>query len=250
MQTWQLGPSLLALTLGCSTLDQAPDHTRDPTPFRVPLKAAQGICRDLSQVSACWPSSGGPPQPVERRVPEFSARSAMGFRCSGQGKQRTCRDRLRDSQEFSCREGSCKQPFARVPDAGEWTCADASGASLCLAGGVAAGVQAAREPEAGFSCGWRTAANEPSQRLCIDFAPDFPDGVAENWNCHYEHDGEVTRVCKRERSRAIGADCTAGSTCPLGSKCLGGRCLPTQLRPTCWLDRDCASNQCRLGRCI
>lgn len=243
---------IAALVCGCR--DGTPDaHVARETRFRVPLPGASGTCWDLSTVSVCWGSrAGGTTRAVERKTPGFDSRSKMGWRCALDGNERVCWDRKNDAAGFRCEGQRCIQRVARVPDASEWTCADAGGASLCLSRGVAAGVRAAMV-RPGFLCGPRQVQGAPSriERVCLDLSPDYPDGRASGWNCHYEHDTGVTRVCLREPRPTLGDRCDAAHpACPVGAICVDGRCLPPKLEPSCWLDRDCRSNLCKFGSCV
>jgi hypothetical protein len=138
-----------------------------------------------------------------------------------------------------------------MPDDGEWTCADRAGATLCVGGERAAGVAAA-PPDPRWTCGARRAgALDPlGPRVCLDLAPDFPDGKMAGWRCHTVHDPPVRRVCARDPTVHTLADgCDPARPCVDGSRCEAGRCVRAAGPPDCWLDGDCPGRRCRLGSC-
>ena len=187
---------------------------------------------------------------VKRTTPEIRATTEMGFRCVGSLQERLCFDRRDGVGAFACEQERCVQPYPRVPDASEWWCADAGGAQLCLRRHTASGVRLDR-PEAGFLCGERkTRGKRTGEMLCIDYAPDFPDGHAGHWSCHYQSEPRLERVCLRETTRALGAECNADAPCIAGNRCISGHCVPYVDKPNCWLDADCESRRCRLGACL
>lgn len=184
---------------------------------------------------------------VTRPEPAWAAASPLGWRCVGTGKARTCLDRSDGVGRFSCNDGHCVQLHPRRPDANEWSCADAGGAALCLRRARAAGVvQSPRDPA--FVCD--ASLPNADRQLCIDWSPDFPDGRAGRWSCHYEAEPTLRRVCIEKNEPTIGSTCDAKSPCPPGARCLQNRCVPPALTPSCWLDKDCDGGRCRLGSCI
>jgi hypothetical protein len=179
---------------------------------------------------------------------------------------------------FACAAASCEQRHPRLPDDGEWTCADASGATICVGGERAAGVAPAPgDPR--WRCGGRRDGNpgrvpEPSReglrsasrasstrggatrdalgtRVCVDAAPDLPDGARAAWRCRFVNEPPVRRVCARDDSGGwrLGAACDARRPCAAGSPCVEGRCTLPHAPPDCWLDGDCSGGACRFGRC-
>jgi hypothetical protein len=172
----------------------------------------------------------------------------MGFRCFGSGRDRSCVDRRADAGPFHCEGGRCVQRHPRVPDVNEWSCADAQGAALCLETARVAGVvPGAVTP--GFLCGERRVRGKPTgERLCLDWSPDFPNGKAGAFSCHYEGEPSLQRICVERPNAALGVRCE--SSCDRGLRCTAGRCLPASPKLECWLDTDCQSGQCRFGTCV
>lgn len=242
--------SCAALAVACHEATGSDAGIAKSTGFRTPSRDASGACWDVGNARACYASEQRA-RLVERTIPSFPARSKRGWRCTGSGEQRTCRDRSEDAAEFHCTGDVCIQPHARVPDAHEWTCADAGGASLCLSKALASGV-VSTPVDAGFICGSRRIQRSKSgERICIDLSPDFPNGQPHDWNCHFEHETGVTRVCRHQPSAALGDACEhSRPACPDGANCIEGHCLPQRAAPACWLDRDCESKTCRFGSCI
>jgi hypothetical protein len=138
-----------------------------------------------------------------------------------------------------------------MPDDGEWTCADRAGATLCVGGDRAAGVAAA-PPDPRWRCGARRSGGRDALggRVCLDLAPDFPDGRLTGWRCRTIHDPPVRRACERDAAaRTLADGCDAARPCIDGSRCQAGRCVPLAAAPDCWLDGDCPRGHCRLGSC-
>jgi len=221
------------------------------------------MCADMGELRACFgaePSLDGKtdefagvhcknqvclvPRPIP--VPVVSAR---GWRCVGGGPQRRCFDRGRASGPFACEKGRCIQAEPLLPDSGEWICADAAGAALCAGSEPAAGLpEGPIEP--GWQCGVRRGGAAP-RRVCLDLAPDFPDGRPSGWRCHYEQEHGANRICERDpAAHVLGDACDAAHPCVDGARCIAGRCLPLGAEPNCWLDLDCASKACRFGACV
>jgi hypothetical protein len=122
---------------------------------------------------------------------------------------------------------------------------------VCVGGERAAGVAAGPE-DAAWICGERRG-QEPRDplgpRVCVDLAPDFPDGDGRRWRCR--NDGASgARLCERaEDPGVLGAACDRAHPCLDGALCADGRCVPARPAPSCWLDADCASGACRFGTC-
>jgi hypothetical protein len=224
------------------------------------------ICSDIGSIRACWGGECGRAGClVARTVPEPAAFSALGWRCTGTGENRRCFDRVSRAGRFECRENTCIQRHPRLPDDGEWLCADSAGAVVCAGGEPAAGVAPARA-DAGWFCGTRSgtrpvastgtrtqptaAAPIAGPRVCVDLDPDFPDGSAKPWRCRYSYEHGVQRICERQGAEAkIGDACDAERPCVDGSHCSAGRCIVARPGPDCWLDTDCKSSACRFGSC-
>lgn len=129
---------------------------------------------------------------------------------------------------FSCEPGSCRQEHPRLPDAGEWRCADGGGSVWCAGGQAAAGVVAGPS-DARYRCARRWGKLR-SERICIDSQPDVPREQPEMRACAFEQERGIARVCRR------GAE-------PVKAR------LPANVTPACWLDRDCPSGSCDRGVC-
>jgi hypothetical protein len=134
----------------------------------------------------------------------------------------------RAAGRFTCEAGKCLQEQPRLPDTGEWRCADRGHVVWCAGGEPAAGVVKG-PPTPGYRCGvrWGSTAGE---RVCIDEHPDYPEGQPENLRCGFEQELGSVRVCQ------------------LGEPWRGPALGPGAL-PACWLDRDCPSGMCDRGAC-
>ncbi|MEB2312306.1 MAG: hypothetical protein OZ928_10685 [Polyangiaceae bacterium] len=236
---------LVALTLGCAEPERAPASVRvTAAPRRVSAPAPGDLgeaCRDVGEVRACFRPAG--PARVPRPLPDAPHRG--GWRCSGAGAARTCEERALGAGPFVASGALHTQRFARLPDDGQWECADFDGAVLCRKLADSAGTVAGRADPA-FSCGNRRG--HPSERLCLDLAPDLPDGEGP-WRCRFDHTGgDVARLCEPGPPATLGRACDAG--CATGADCVSGACLPRAETPNCWLDADCdAGEVCALGAC-
>jgi hypothetical protein len=131
-----------------------------------------------------------------------------------------------EASEFSCDAGRCVQRHVRLPDDGEWRCAEAEGVAWCAGGEPAAGVVSA-PAERGFACGRRRGPL--TERVCVDESPDYPGGERGRYRCRFLQERGTQRECVEE-SVAVRAVVARGA-------------------PDCWLDRDCASGTCDRGRC-
>ncbi len=201
-------------------------------------------CMDVGERRACFAAAEPRvPRLVRRPIPDAPHLGA--WRCSGSGAARVCADRALGAGKFVCTGTLCTQRFARLPDDGQWECADLDGAVLCHFIAPASGIAAGRA-DPGFSCGSRRG--KPGERVCVDFAPDYPDGAGP-WHCRFDHTGgDVARLCEHGGRLALGGAC--GSGCPAGSACASGVCLPLAPAPDCWLDQDCrAGERCAFGTC-
>lgn len=134
---------------------------------------------------------------------------------------------LARASRFECSAGVCSQRAPRVPDDGEWRCAELAGAALCAGGEPAAGTIAG-PADPGYRCGRRPNG----ERVCVDMAPDYPPGGPDVYACRFDGEQGGIREC-REHPKAA-------STAVLAA-------LPER-NPDCWLDRDC-SGRCDRGYC-
>jgi hypothetical protein len=134
----------------------------------------------------------------------------------------------RAASRFACQGRRCRQEQPRLPDTGEWRCAERGHVVWC-AGGEPAAAVVAGPPDASFRCGPRWGSSS-SERVCIDRHPDYPDGQSETYQCGFEQERGIARVCGPAKAWAGGE--------------LSARALPA-----CWLDRDCASGACDRGAC-
>ncbi|MBI4956542.1 MAG: hypothetical protein HY908_31285 [Myxococcales bacterium] len=236
-------PAVLAALAACAG---PPAPTADPT-FAAPAPADSGArCADVAAVRVCWDEAGAALGVVARPLPRYPAPPA-GWRCHGRGRERVCVDRARGGGPFVCEAESCVQRHPRLPDDGEWECADLAGVVVCRGGAPPAGVVAG-PPDPGWSCGTRAGHED---RVCVDPAPDTPRGEGRGWSCAFERERRGTRVCvRREDAPGLGANCAVAADCPQGARCDLGRCLPRAPAPDCWVDPDCgAGSRCAFGTC-
>ncbi|MFO0572264.1 MAG: hypothetical protein U0263_41970 [Polyangiaceae bacterium] len=231
------------VALGCS---------REPPPGPAKLENRRAIaapapadvgegCIDVAAVRACFAPSG--PVGVPRPMP--AEPTPRGYRCWGSGAERKCEDRGWQSGAFACTGELCTQATPRLPDDGEWECADLEGVVVCHGGRAPAGVTPGA-PDVGWICGPRRGVD--GEKVCVDFAPDRPE--PEPWACRFQYEpGVPRRACRKGGVGPVGRAC--GKGCPLGSVCSSGHCLPLKPDPSCWLDRDCGGGQkCALGTCV
>jgi hypothetical protein len=228
--------------------DRRRAHTRD---VPVPANDRAEPCADLADLRVCWDEAKRScPEGIcvaPLPVPNERASSEIGWRCSGSGARRTCSDRQRRAGAFVRQGDAWVQRHPRMPDDGEWSCAEMGGAVVCSGGDEPAGVPFNVADVAWF-CGAR--ANAEAERVCVDFAPDYPDGHARAWRCRYANERGGARVCERDRNaHQLGDDCSAALPCLDGVRCLKGRCVPDRPAPSCAFDRDCGSGVCRQGTC-
>jgi hypothetical protein len=213
---------------------------------------ATSSCADLTDLRVCWDDAKRAcPEGIcvaPLPVPRGAAPSTLGWRCSGSGNDRTCHDRQKEVGTF-LREGELwVQRHPRMPDDGEWSCGEMGGAAVCSGGDAPAGV-AGNVADVAWFCGRRRKAGG-DERVCVDLAPDFPDGHARAWRCRYASDRGGARVCERDPSgHQLGDSCGAAAPCLDGVRCVAGRCVPDRPEPSCAFDRDCESGVCRLGTC-
>jgi hypothetical protein len=172
---------------------------------------------------------------------------ASGWRCAGQGASRRCDSRSAHSGPFQCDGERCVQHHARAPDRGEWECVDMHGIVYCRSHGSAAGIEPGPTDPA-YLCGSRRGGRA-DERICVDLAPDAPDGDA--WSCAVRYQsGRAERVCRQSDQKRVGDACKVAHDCPEGTTCASLRCLPARPEPACWFDTDCADGaRCRFGSC-
>jgi hypothetical protein len=257
--------SVVLAVLGMVACDPEPRPRELRVHYPVPAPDVRGACADVLDFRVCWDAecpSGT--CVVERSVPSAPAASPLGWRCVGGGEERSCSDRGHGVGRFACQRDSCVQVHPRLPDDGEWTCAEMAGAVLCVGGDGPAGTPPGPR-DAGFLCGKRRPTPGPSRfdaragaaglgqgaTVCLDLSPDFPDSSPRGWVCRYEHEHGMRRICeRRETQGALGAACSSSAPCIDGLLCAAGRCVPRRPEPSCWLDADCASASCRLASCV
>lgn len=204
---------LLSLTLACTTKQGASSADRG------------ALCANVGAVRACWECDGGKaPCVVGPATP--SPRRAATFVCQG---------------------GDCVQRHPRLPDDGEWECIDQDGAVVCRGGEPAAGVIPG-PPEVGWICGAREQGPRGPEKVCVDLAPDLPEGGP--WRCRADHKSGEKRVCKQAAPKGPQLGEACGDGCPTGATCVSDRCLPAKPQPTCWFDTECAGGTCRQGTCV
>jgi hypothetical protein len=171
-----------------------------------------------------------------RPLLELSA-LALCLACQGASKPKQVRARptpsaMRPSAppaagRFVCTADICTQPYPRLPDTGEWRCAEAGGVVWCAGGEPAAGVVPG-PADPGYRC--RARGGGSGERVCIDLHPDYPAEGADHYRCSFAQEHGITRVCKRESPAAAP---------PVSPNAL----------PACWLDEDCRSGACDRGTC-
>lgn len=215
------------------------------TDLVTPAEDATPSCSDVMTLRVCWDGSGAPLTAAPAPLPPVPA-SALGFRCTGHGRERRCRDRGADAPAFECSEGRCVQRHPRLPDDGEWECQDSAGALVCRGGERPSGVAPGGHPE-GFFCGAHVrSGKDTGERICVDLSPDRP-AESDKYTCHFEG---ATRVCQKAPfPHALGDVCDRAHPCVDGARCATGLCVPIAPRPSCWVDPDCDQQVCRFGTC-
>ncbi len=237
-----------AMTTGCGEQAPAPAALLRfgevvPSPASDP---ADGVCGDVASNRVCWDTARAAPPVVVNRPSDPDLPSDGVLRCGGTGAERLCR--LSRERPFRCRDERCEQAIPRLPDDGEWECADVDGVVVCRSHSPAAGVV-----EGPADPAWICGEGDP--RVCVDFSPARPESAADDgpsiYRCHFDHEAGIRRICEPRRGRRLGSTCGEGD-CPRGLACVTGICLPAFLpRPDCWTDRDCAEGSaCVLATCI
>jgi len=131
----------------------------------------------------------------------------------------------RPASRFYEQAGKQRQAHPRLPDTGEWRCAESERTVWCAGGEAAAGVVSG-PLDRGYRCAARWGQNT-GERVCVDQQPDYP---GEGYRCRFEQERGVARVCEPATAAA-------------------GPALPGGALPACWLDRDCPSGRCDRGAC-
>ena len=134
----------------------------------------------------------------------------------------------RPASEFRCQSDSCSQEYPRLPDSGEWRCAETARVVWCAGGEPAAGV-APGVGSNGYRCANRFGGGPP-ERICIDEHPDYPDEPRQHYRCAFAQERGVSRSCKPAPGQAASP-------------------LPRGALPACWLDKDCRAGRCDRGAC-
>lgn len=135
---------------------------------------------------------------------------------------------------FWPRGATMRQEHPRLPDTGEWRCAEQGKVVWCAGGEAAAGVVSG-PPDRGYRCGPRWTSTD-GERVCIDEHPDYPGSSGSptgdgKWQrCKFEQEQGIVRVCELAAPYE-------------------GPALPAHALPACWLDRDCPSGHCDRGAC-
>ena len=229
-----------------------------------PAEDATSRCADVAGgLRVCWSDAGEPvslsSSPFPGPGPGSSrSGSGRGFVCEGQGKERRCVDRGHLAPPFQCEGKRCTQRHPRLPDDGEWECADIAGAVVCRGGEPAAGTAPGGRGR-GFVCGARRVQRDVTgERLCVDLSPDLPEGSGPGVRCHFEASSGLTRVCELGTTGpSLGAVCARERPCVDGAVCVPeagkadgtGGCSPLRPDPSCWLPGDCDQGTCRFGTC-
>jgi hypothetical protein len=128
-----------------------------------------------------------------------------------------------------CDDARCSQRQVRLPDDGEWRCAELDGVALCAGGEPAAGV-VQTSSQRGYRCGARRGPKR--ERVCVDPAPDYPPEGPAGYGCRFDAEHGNRREC-RARDQV-----TEQAQAELPAKA-----------PDCWLDADC-SGRCDRGFCV
>lgn len=132
-----------------------------------------------------------------------------------------------EASAFVCQANLCVQRHARLPDTGEWRCAEREGVVWCAGGEPAAGVVALPKSR-GYTCGPRRKGEQGrSERVCVDAAPDYPKGRAHEFSCRFTE--RASRECVRRQATL--------------------RPLASAWKPECWIDADCDGARCDRGTC-
>jgi hypothetical protein len=215
----------------------------------VPANDPSELCNDVRDARVCWSAKAGEGVWVAERPLPAPASDPAKYRCTGLGHGRECRLRSELAPRFRCRGARCTQVLPRVPDDGEWECADLGGAVLCRGGAAPAGV-ARPSHDPGWRCGARRQSSA-AERVCLDLDPDYPNARSKSFRCRYELEGaKLTRSCESSNEPLLGLRCRSQAECPVDASCISGICLPPSLTPNCWGALDCAADErCVYGSC-
>jgi len=141
-----------------------------------------------------------------------------------------------EASDFVCDGGLCTQEHVRLPDDGEWRCAEREGVVWCAGGEPAAAVVTVAS-DRGFTCGERRVPPDATaerrrerERICVDPAPDVPRGARGAYSCRFAQERGVRRECVEKPTPV--------------------RPISTRGAPNCWLDADCAPGSCDRGHCV
>jgi hypothetical protein len=149
------------------------------------------------------------------------------------------------ADRFSCGPDQCVQSHPRLPDSGQWRCAESEQVVWCAGGEPAAGVALA-PPDPGYRCGPRFGG--ASERICIDEHPDYPPPHTGRNRCAFAQEHGVARVCRAGATNdAKPLSPGALPACWLGKDCRSGDCDRGTCR--CATDQDCERGVCHLGVC-
>jgi hypothetical protein len=155
--------------------------------------------------------------------------ASIGCQSASPAEQKLPPAPTRMAGKFVCRGDDCRQEQPRLPDTGEWRCAEHGKVVWCAGGEPAAGVVAGA-PDLGFRCAVRWGKSALSgERVCIDRSPDYPNGARAAYDCAYDQELSMARVCKKSAALA--------------------EPLPPGAEPACWLSKDCPSGRCDRGVC-
>ncbi len=209
----------------------------------------EGRCQDLGAFRVCW--SARCPDGIctgPRPLPAALMPLGSDLRCTGAGPARRCRPRSQLASSFHCREHRCYQEQPRLPDDGEWECADLAGIVICRGGAPAAGV-AGPNVDPGWICGPRRNSTT-QERICLDLDADLPTQERSARSCRFEVLGaRLRRVCESKATTRFGDPCSRDAACPEAGRCVRGVCLPPRVDPDCWNDFDCGEGRCSYGSC-
>lgn len=149
------------------------------------------------------------------------------------------------ADRFSCGPDQCVQSHPRLPDSGQWRCAE-SGLVVWCAGGEPAAAVAPAPADPGYRCGLRFGG--ASERICIDEHPDYPPPQMGRNRCAFAQERGIARVCKVGATKAA-KPLSPGAlpACWLGQDCRSGNCDRGTCR--CAADRDCERGVCSFGVC-
>ena len=181
-----------------------------------------------------------------------SVGTACTSRPTHEAKRGPSSDAAPGTAPFVCDGERCVQRYPRFPDDGEWTCSDTAGVAVCSGGDAPAGTPL-NVADPSWTCGWRSAGSgKPGnrERVCVNFAAEFPHRVARGWRCHYIAAPALARVCERDTTaHVIGGPCDKRNPCLDGLRCVTGRCTAQLPPPSCVIDADCDKGTCRFGSC-